>query len=590
MFKLTVYKKVNLSRNFFSLLLIACLILTAGKMVLAYEKITTYKEAVRLYQAGELVEAEKKFRAARLNFSVKDHDEDIKRKLGILSPIREMMEDLDEKAREYQEKNDLIQLVETYSRWQENRKKWVSGTAVQRDMYEEMNAVTKLEKDMQTYFSSIKKKQFSKLTNNTVTGEKGVFDALTIIPAEYFGGEAAKTKEIQASFESYYAARINKLTSGNAAVVDTVDEGKRQFRMLSDFSMDAGWLKDVLDSFLLKVLTAAYDKKDYAAFADQANTTNRLSFDMADAKVFPYIEKTKKDLLTKAKGLAAENKYADAISIYEALKPLEDTAELIADVNHAWDQSEPIRVLKRLYPDKEFPNYVYTRSKWGADSAVAAVSKDGGIYFGRLKGEEPMAVTEGTLDDAPAITKLSFQSSFSASDTPVILIDVKSSVRKHHYFAYAVNSGSMVKILDVEADNLTVESKRVLLLDNPAGEGAGELAYYEPDHDGRFRFSKIKTDYIDISVNEILSYYGKKVRFTAYADSMQNGGALVTLSKSYNYSTSRWEKNYLLLKGIANLNIYSNYTVIGVFNSYTTITNDYGESVKVPVFQVEKVE
>jgi hypothetical protein len=129
-----------------------------------------------------------------------------------------------------------------------------------------------------------------------------------------------------------------------------------------------------------------------------------------------------------------------------------------------------------------------------------------------------------------------------------------------------------------------------LVVDNPVGQGEGELAYFEPDSSGEYQFSRIKVDYVDIQVTDIANYYGEKVRFTAFADTVQNGGALVTLSETYNNSTGLWEKTYLLLKGDSDFTIYENYTVIGTFNSYENITDENGESVRVPVFQVEKVE
>ena len=72
--------------------------------------------------------------------------------------------------------------------------------------------------------------------------------------------------------------------------------------------------------------------------------------------------------------------------------------------------------------------------------------------------------------------------------------------------------------------------------------------------------------------------------------STQNGGALVTLNETYNNTTSQYDKSYLLFKGNFEFTIYANYTVIGIFKSYTNITNEQGETVRVPVFQVEKVE
>ena len=107
---------------------------------------------------------------------------------------------------------------------------------------------------------------------------------------------------------------------------------------------------------------------------------------MAASKVFGFIEETKTDFLTEAENLTNNHKFADAISIYEALTPLEDTAELITNTNLAWDKYEPIRVLQRLYTDKQFPNFVNGTNKFGADSVVAAISNDSLLYFGKISG------------------------------------------------------------------------------------------------------------------------------------------------------------------------------------------------------------
>ena len=64
--------------------------------------------------------------------------------------------------------------------------------------------------------------------------------------------------------------------------------------------------------------------------------------------------------------------------------------------------------------------------------------------------------------------------------------------------AFEVRSESIVEILDVEADQLTIESNGVLLVDNPVGTGKGELAYYESGYNGYYQFTKIKVDYIEI--------------------------------------------------------------------------------------------
>ncbi|MEH7306186.1 hypothetical protein [Neobacillus drentensis] len=593
MFKSTLYKKVNWSRNVSLLILTVLLVGVSGKIIMAHEKLRTYKEAVKLYQSGELVAAEEKFRAAKLNVFVTDHNKDIKQKLSILSPIRKAMEEFDNKAANYKKENDLDKLVSIYDSWQESQKKWVSGTSVQKDMYGEMEAMTNLDRDMKGYFSTIKKVNLDKLVHDSINGiseEEEIYTILNKIPAEYYGKRSsAKTKEVQTTFENYYSTKLYKIIE-NGAVSSIVDEGNRQFSALKELSMDSDWLEETLDVNLLRIVTKAMNKKDYAAFADAASTIKKLEGNMNDTKVFVYIEKSTGEALTKAENLTAANQYKDAISIYEALKPLKDTAELVSKANLAWDQYQPIRVLERLYTGKEFSTFVNTSNKFGGDSVVAAISTDGGIYYGQLTGEEAMVVTEGSIEGAPAIYKLVFQSSLSSSEHPVLYIDAKSSERKHHYLAYEVSGGSMVNILDVKADGLTIESNQVLVVDNPVGQGEGELAYFEPDLNGKYQFTKTKETYEEINVENIANYFGKKVRFTAYTDSQLDDGMLVTLSETFNESTEEWKKTYLLLKGYSEFTTYTSYTVSGVFDSYTDINDENGETIRVPVFQVEKVE
>jgi hypothetical protein len=591
MFKFTVYRKVSLSRNFFLLILIGCLVAVSGKMVLAHQKIATYEEALQLFESGELVAAEKEFRAAKLNVSISDHNEDINLKLSILSSIREEMEDLDGTAATYYEDNDIESLKELYDRWKENNEKWVTGTAVQKDMYGEMLDLTKLDKDLETYFSEIKKTQLARLDNtsgNDSQVEEEIYEYLKLIPGQYYGSELKKTLIIQASFKKYYSDKIAKLLNTNSPVREIVTEGNRQFNMLADFSIDMNWLRDSLDQHLLKILTAARDEKDYASFAEHANSSKRLSTKMTASKVLGFIEETKTDFLTEAQTLIKNHKYADAISIYEALTPLEDSAELITATNLAWDKYEPIRVLQHLHADKQFPYFVNATNKWGADSVVASISNDNLLYFGKITGEENMVVKEGSIANSLEINEISFHSNLSTSDKPVIFIDAKSDSRNHRYMAFEVRSESIVEILDVEADHLTVESNGVLLVDNPVGTGEGAQAYYESGYSGYYEFTKIKVDYIEINKEEVTQYVGQKVLFRAYNDSPRNNSALIKISETYNYDTGTYDREYVLLKGQPKFS-YGYYDFIGVVTGFETIDN-YGTVITVPVVEVEKME
>ncbi|MEH7250771.1 hypothetical protein V7111_01385 [Neobacillus niacini] len=584
MFKLTVYKKVNLSRNLRLFIFIICLLAVGGKIVFAHEKIDDYREAMKLFESGELIAAEKQFQLARKNPFVTDHNQEMDQILSILTPIKEEMEEIDEQGQDYFEENQLAELVQTYERWQENAIKWLAGTAIQQDMYGEMLVKTKLEKDFHDYFSKSKTSLAASLKDPA--DEESVYQDFMLIPADYYGGDSAKVNEVEALFIQYYSLKMQPLFS-NENTSSIVEEGSRQLKMLSTFSMDTEWLKNSLDSNLLRVLTKAMNKEDYAAFAEQATSVKKLPSLMAESKVIAFIETSQNNLLTKAKNLRDKNKFEEALSIYQGLMPLEDTSMQIADAEWEWDKFEPIRVLKRQYPGKEFPQTINGRNIFGAESVVAAISNEGILYIGKLKGQEPMAISETKLVNAPVIEKLVFQNDLS--ENPVILIEAKSQQRAHRYLAFEIRNNFIENILDIEANNLAIEAPGQLLLDNPVGKGEAEFAYYERGIDGVYRFSKIKVDYIDISVKEILNYQGMKVRFNGYVQRL-NTNQVVLLSEKYNYDTNQYERSYLVVRGATVPGTDTFRSLIGTFTTYETMFDEYGQSIEVPVFTVEKVE
>ena len=94
--------------------------------------------------------------------------------------------------------------LKLYDRWQENNEKWVSGTAVQKDMYGEMLALTKLDKDMEGYFSEIKKTQMARLANTSGIDskeEEEIYDYLNLIPGQYYGSGIEKNNRNPSHFQ-----------------------------------------------------------------------------------------------------------------------------------------------------------------------------------------------------------------------------------------------------------------------------------------------------------------------------------------------------------------------------------------------------
>ena len=593
MFKITVYRKVSFSRNLLILLFLAGLVLVGAKIVLAHQKIATYEEAIKLYKAGDMIAAEAKFRQAKYNFAVTDHNDDINRKLAVLSPIRKMIEEIDQLAGKAKKADKLADLVEQYNKYQKHRKMWLAGTAVQKDMFTEMIKKTKMEGDFKSYFVAFENSLIQDLKGGDPDSsrEEKINDSLYLIPARYFGGEQEKESTIFTAFIDYYTSTLNSM-KGDGVVAPIAIEGARQLDMLDKFAFDPKSIIDYLDAYFLEQLKSSMEKEDVNLFATQAVSIQKLEDDTAAGlTVISYIDSKKAEIMAKAQGLLAKNKYEEAISIYQAIQPLEDTTALVASAELEWDKYEPIRVLKRNNPTIEFTHFVNGRNKFGVDSFVAAISSTGTLYFGTLQGQEPMKTQQTSLPTSTTINEMKFENQLSTMDNPVVLIDAKSTDRKHHYLAYEIIGGTTLEnILNLDADGFTIEAPGRILVDNDDRQGAGELAYYSASsYNSSYSFDKIKKDYVEIYSDEIESYYGQKVGFTETIVANVPGGVIAEIASKYNYETYKYEYKYVLLKGNSSLQVNNSYAIIGTVTGTENITYK-NETMSVPVVQVEQAQ
>ncbi|OCA88080.1 hypothetical protein A8F94_09685 [Bacillus sp. FJAT-27225] len=384
--RLTSYRKMSLSRNMLLIILAVCLVGVGSKIVLAHEKIATFNEADALYAAGKMRAAEEKFRLAKLNVSVRDHNDVINTRLAELSPIREMVEQLDEQAADYIDDDNLAGLVETEASYQEHRNKWQNGTPAEADMFGEMIAYTKLDQDLKNYFVKQIESLFAKLKGSLHADEElTVFNSLSMIPPSYYGGESKKVSTIEKNFTAYFSGRLDKLLTAES-FYPAVQEGERQFDRLKEFKLESQWLFDTLDSFLLGMLTGPFDEKDYKTFVHRAKDSSDLEADMKDSNAFAFRASSLAGLERTARQLASNHKYEKAIEIYTALSVMTDYSKQIAALESEWDLHEPIRVLKRKYPDEKFVTVIDGRNGFEADSYLAAISEGGILYFGKISG------------------------------------------------------------------------------------------------------------------------------------------------------------------------------------------------------------
>ncbi|WP_043930422.1 hypothetical protein [Bacillus sp. EB01] len=659
-----------MSRNLLLVILAFCLVGVGAKIALAHEKIATFNEAEALYAAGKMRAAEEKFRAAKLNVSVSDHNDAINARLAELSPIRELMEHLDEQAADYVEDGDLAGLVKMEAQFQNYRTKWLKGTAAEVDMLGEMVAFTKIEKDFKAYFAEHIRNLSSRLKGSLLADEElTVFDSFSMIPPSYYGGKAKKVSTIEKNFTAYFSEQLEKVLTADT-FYPAVQEGERQFDQLKRFNMESGWLFDKLDGFLLAMLEEPFEKEDYKTFVQRAKDASDLETALKNGEAFAYRTSKLSGLEKMAGQLASNHSYEKAIEIYKALEPMADYSEQIASLEVEWDLHEPVRVLQREYPDEKFVQVLDGRDRFGADSYVAAISEVGMLYFGKVTRTVTQGTVEGDWDgngianseedwdgngvldgnedsDSDGIPnsdedingngiqddqedsdsdgvpnseddsggtdtattsrrvsidvvtnsdsvplpakKFQFSASYGTGPDPVIYFEADSAERANRYVAYDIQNESLVKILDIEADSLKIESDGVLLADNPTGEGDGEMVYFSLSMDGYYEFDEILVDYVDIEATELENYKGEKVRFSDTVDMVKDGYGWIRISEEYNDELGYWIADYILVEW-DDLMEYASYTFIGTYKKKATVTDENLEERSFPVFVVEEIE
>jgi hypothetical protein len=105
-------------------------------------------------------------------------------------------------------------------------------------------------------------------------------------------------------------------------------------------------------------------------------------------------------------------------------------------------------------------------------------------------------------------------------------------------------------------------------VDNTTGEGSEQQSFFEYQN-GKYNFTRIKPDYVEISLDQLKNYRNTKVRFTCQILTSDGNNAVVTyngeyilLSGNFNFKpgtalvTGKWTSNSEITKGAQSINAY----------------------------------
>ncbi|WP_047151073.1 hypothetical protein [Aneurinibacillus tyrosinisolvens] len=482
-------RKTIMIRNVLIVAFLFALAAAGYKLYNTSMKISAYTQAEKYMKQNNMVLAEQYFTKAEENRTIDYKEDRIQQALSALDPVRRIRL-LKEQAMLARETGDFPLLLQAYAGYQEQKQKSGTLDKKNKEMFNQAIKYYTMENSLAKSFAEAKARFVGQMKENIKSKNYDKEDFLLSyfkIPSQYFGGEKKKTQEMQAQLKKYELTKFSYLSSSRK-FAETMNKTELTLKIYKENSIAVPWLLTAVNRFGRSVLEKDLRQNNIADFAEHAKKYEELKeYYPSGSGTLGYIKRTIKSLLAKAKRFATQNSFSKAIDLYEKLKPYQDTSGEIALAQQKWDEQQPVRLLQREFPDKRFTFTTDGKNRWGAKSFVAAISDDSKLYYGSLLSDGFKTV-EGALGEGIVPKTLYTQEKISPEGLPVIVVEAQSDNRASLFAGFEVHESDFKQIFAFEADSFYMESPGVMVVNNPAGEGAGQLAYYEP-LDGEYKFS-----------------------------------------------------------------------------------------------------
>lgn len=570
-----------------SLLLALCLImlvLIGYKGIEISAKISSFKEAERLYAEKDLVGAETWYLKTRDNRSILYHEDEIAARLEELAPITKMKQQLDfydSEGAEAVAEGQFDRLLEIYAELSQFRNTYYTGDGPYSEYYREISQAIGVSEHFASYFAQFKNQFYAEMNNNLTNqnyDDESFKWNLLEIPEIFYGDQDKQMNELMAAYEDYDLKKFDALAA-NGLYDRLLTDAEAILSAYSKNDLKAPWVASKVEELMEALLRQELEADNYSSFARHAKQYNAFA-----AKVNPksslvtYVEGQIAKLMKQAKSLSRDGAYQEAIDLYTSLNPYQDTAEAVSQVRLAWMAAEPVLLLPQLEGDKQYTHVTGGTKSYNAQIYVAAADGDNRVYFGKMNDQGNIQVLTNTdLISGNSIQSLSIDPVLSTRQNPVIKVTAESLNRNALYALFEVSESSIELILWVEADGLETNSDGSLLVDNPYGSaGEGQVSIYERI-DSYYQFTGVKKFIRDVTADQVAQYPNDTIRLLC---TVTQPGFLETLAYA--------DDADIVLKG--NFDFSEGDAVItGTFLQYTDIIVQ-GEWITVPVIQVETYE
>lgn len=570
-----------------SVLLALCsimLVLLSYKGIEISSKISSFKEAERLYAEKDLVGAEAWYLKTRDNLSIIYHEDEVSSRLEELAPITEIKKQLsyyDKEGAKAVNKGQFSQLLDIYAKLSQFRNTYYTGDGPYSAYYREISQTIGVSEHFVSYFAQFKEQFYAEmndnLTNQNYDKESFKWNLLAI-PEVFYGDQAKQMSELVAVYEDYDLQKFTFLANqGNYDRLLT--EASDNLNAYSSNDIQSPWVASRVEELMETLLRQELESNDYSGFAGHAKKYNAFAAKAnPKSSLLTYVETQVKKLMKQARNLSRDGAYQESIDLYTALGSYQDTSELISQTRLAWMGAEPSLLLPQLEEGKQYAHVAGGTKAYNAQIYVAAADEGNRIYFGRMDDQSNIRVLTNTdLTSGNSIQSLSIEKTLSTRQNPVIRVEAESPNRNALYALFEVSDSSIELILWVEGDGLEINSDGSLLVDNPyGGAGEGQVSIYERI-DSYYQFAGVKKHIRDVTANQIAQYPNETIRLSL---TITQPGVMETLAYAGN--------DIIVLKGGFDFS-EGDAVVTGTFLQYMDV-NSFGEIISVPVIQVETYE
>ncbi|RAP21085.1 hypothetical protein C2W64_03668 [Brevibacillus laterosporus] len=497
-----VYQRSIWIRNILLVLFLLALVAVGVKIRYSLKKIDLYEQAKAYYKEKNLLAAEESFAKAETITTIAYGDEAWSTSLSALTSIRQKLESISQQVHFAMRDNDVEEMLDLYTSYHTFKQQSLQEEQVLANFFTQISEGHTIEATLKTYFLSIKE-AYTKSVQANLTQKKysdeGFIHSLFAIPDEFFGGNKQKKQELITLFRSYDQKKFKDITN-RSTFEQVIEAAAKSLRAYKQVDIQGDWLITLLERYASSEIKRTIRKEDLDTFIAQAKAYRQINDVLTtSSETIGIIDRHLASQIKQAERYTQGNQYNKARDLYQKLSALQDTSQLVAELEEHWTKHDPTRLLKEKYPDKSFDLVVTGEKRWGSKIYVAGFSEaDRHLHLAaKMPDDYTLLFLEESFESDIKPKSLSISDILTDKEAPIIIVEAEGKERRSTYYGFVpdLSKKIWVKRFEVAADGFSVEGPGSVVLENAEGRGEYEIATFKLEDKG-LEYEEKKADYL----------------------------------------------------------------------------------------------